>query len=153
MISMLYLSARDEIASISERRNRGACVIQRGVAAGVIEMEMSIDNDSDFFRPYSGLHKQSFAKRSFTLDPVHRCVLCRPLNPNTGFNQNLFCASIDEHAIHVHANTILLVGGTLLRPQGARNYPKHRPSIEPKLGIRNNFDEIIAYLHLLSDRH
>src|SRR5688572_27367952 len=74
-------------------------------------------------------------------------MLFGPFVANAGFDQYSFFASVDEHAVHVHPNAVLFVGGTELRPQVARYDAEHRTTVEPKLTVRHNFDAIVAKLH------
>src|SRR6266850_5867675 len=124
-------------------------MIECGIAAGMIEVKMSIDDDGNFVRRYSGPHAQGLTQRSHTFDGIERGLFRRPFSANTSLNQYLFGARIDEYTIHIHPNTVLLVGWTQLRPKVAWDDSKHRASIETEFGVRNNFDAIIAYLHPL----
>jgi len=82
--------------------------------AGMIEVKMSIDDDGNFVRRYpvscAGSHPAVAHVR------WHRArFVSRPFSAIPSLNQYLFGARIDEYTIHIHPNTVLLVGWTQLR--------------------------------------
>src|ERR1044071_5920191 len=110
MICVVQLRAGDEITRVRESRYRTAVSIQTGIAAGMIEVQMSIHYDRDLISRNADERLQCLGKWSRSLDAVHRLLLRRPLIAYSGFNQDLFRACIDENAIHVHANAVFVVG-------------------------------------------
>src|SRR3977135_1344821 len=113
----------------------------------MIEVQMSVDDYRDRFRPNPRHGAQRFIERSFPVDAVHRAMLVRPFVTDPGVNQNALTITLDEQTIHVHANAVLFVGGTGLRPQVARHYAEHRTAIEAKFTVRDDFDAIVTKLH------
>src|ERR1700754_3241977 len=125
MICVIQLRAGDEITRIRESRYRNACGVQTGVTTGVIEVQMSIDHDCDLSSRNAGARLQCLGKWMSTVDTVQRLMLRRPLIANSGFNQDLFRACIDENAVHVHANAVFIVGWTFPSPELARDHSEH----------------------------
>ncbi len=112
----------------------------------MIEMEMSVDNDANAFRVnFKGA--QRFTQGAPPRNAKHLGVFRRPLVADPGFNQYAFFASINENAIHVQPDAVLLIRRTNVRPKRARNNAEHRPSVEAKLCVGNNLHPIIAKLH------
>src|SRR5688500_19284635 len=74
-------------------------------------------------------------------------MLLRPLFADACFDQDFLLARVHEHAIHVHADAVFLVGWTDLRPELTRNDAEHRPSIETKFGVLNHRHGVVANLH------
>src|SRR5687767_9943826 len=80
-------------------------------------------------------------------DSVNSGLFNGPFVADASFDQNLFCSRIDENAVHVHPNPVLIVRRADLRPQVAWNHSKHGTAVETKLGVRNDFHAVVADLH------
>src|SRR5687767_9424650 len=74
-------------------------------------------------------------------------MIVRSLVADPRFEQNRFCARLDQHAIHVHANAVFLVRRTNLRPQLTSSDAEPRPSSETKFGVLTHRHGVVAYLH------
>ncbi len=105
---------------------------------------MRVDHDRDLVSGNTGAHLQRFGQRTNTIDAVHRRLLRGPLVADSGFDQDLFRAGVDEHTIHVHPNPVVIVGRTFPRPELAWDYAEHRSSIETKLGVLDDLNAIVA---------
>src|SRR6185369_4727251 len=106
-LCMVQLSTGNEVTCVWKSRHCVAARIQARVATGVIEMQMRVDDDRDVVRLNTGAHLQRFAQRTHAIDAVHRLLFWRPLVANSGFDQDLFRAGVDEHTIHVHSNSVV----------------------------------------------
>jgi hypothetical protein len=71
----------------------------------------------------------------------------RPFFTYSSLNENSLRPAINEHTIHIKANPVLLVGRAKFGPEITGDNAKHCPSVEVKLGIRNNLDPVIAKQH------
>src|SRR2546427_5112390 len=147
VFGMFELIARNEVARIGKRRNSISFFVELRISTRVIEMQMSVNDDRDLFRSYARGQAQCICQRSFPRDAIHPTTLSRPLLADTRLDQYSLGTRVDKQTIHIHTNTILVVGRTDFRPEIARYNTKHRASIEAKLGVRNNLDAIIAKLH------
>ena len=144
---MIKFAPGNKVASVWKHGNDIACFIQRGIATGVIKMEVGIDNDSYAFRLYTNNRSYRLRQRPLPRDAKHRNVFGRPLLSDTGLDQYSLTTSIYEHAIHVHPNPVLFIRWTNLRPERAGDNSKHGAAIEAKLSVRNNLHAVIAKLH------
>src|SRR5581483_7009010 len=86
-------------------------------------------------------------ERTLPINAVHLAMLVRPLVPDPRVDQNSFTACLNEEAIHVHANPILIVRRRDPFPQVPRHHSEHRTTIKPKLAVANYLNSVIAKLH------
>ena len=134
----------------SEMRERVLpSLVAMRVAAGVIEMQMRVDDDRDLFGvQLRCLHSSVSASGRSRLMPYIDCLLRLTTSRRCRFRSVSFSDRFDEHAVHVHPDAVLIVRRTHLRPEIARDHTKHRPAVEAKFGVGNDLDAVIAKLAL-----
>src|SRR5882724_1940259 len=75
-------------------------------------------------------------------------MLFAPFFSDARVDQNSFTIRFDEKTIHVHADAILIVRRINAGPEVARHNSAHCAAIQSELTVGNDFDPIIAELHL-----
>jgi hypothetical protein len=110
----------------------------------VIEMQVRVDDDRDLVSSSAGAREECLTQRSHTVDAVHRLLLWIPLVADSGFDQDLLSARIDEHTIHVHADAVVIVWRAVARPELARDHSEHRTAVEMEFGVLNDLNPVIA---------
>src|SRR5437868_5602697 len=152
MFCMVHLCTRNEITGVGECRNRFTRGVEFCVTACVIEVQVRVDYDRDLVSRTTGARFQCLAERACAVNAVHRNLLRGPLVADAGFDQNFLGPGIDEHAVHVHANPVLVIRRTDLRPELAWDHSKHRSAIEMEFGVWNDLNAIIPENHSCNPR-
>ena len=148
LFRMFPFSARNEVTCVGKRRHDLTVGVERRVAAGMVEMQMRVENDGDVFGQDARLQPKRLGQRTLPIDAVKRRAFAGPLVADARLDQYLLFSGIDEHAVHIHTNAVLVVRRKDLRPQIARNDAEHRPAVETKFGVLNNPHSVIADLHV-----
>ena len=100
------------------------------VAAGMIEMEVCVDNEIDVL-----WLKLQRCQRFTGLAGAHAIHLLKflvPLVSNTRIHQNLLPSGFDEENIHGKPDSIHLIGRQIPRSDHSGDHAEHRPAVKPK---------------------
>jgi hypothetical protein len=99
-----------------------------GQPAGVIEMKMGDDDVGYRFRSDTLL-----AQRIQDRAAIHgedAAILFRPFSPAAGFDQHLMCAILQQQAVGIQLEAVVLIRFGQLRPDGFGHHAEHAPAIE-----------------------
>src|SRR5215212_7633863 len=107
-------------------------------------MEVRVDDNRDLVSTRAGARVKRLTERSHAVNAVHRLLLRGPLITDSGFDQDLFSARVDEHAVHVHANAVFIVRWAIPCPEFARDDSKHRSAVETEFGVLQYLDPVIT---------
>ncbi len=150
---VVVLAALDEVPRLRKRELELSIGVEPGVAAGVIKVEMRVDDDADVLRPHTGLTQsvleQSLAFRALVLDAVDVLELLGFLVPRARIHQDQARRMLDEEAPHAELNSIPLVGGNPLFPERLGDDAEHGTAVQPLSSRLNCVNGEVADLHAL----
>src|SRR6185369_942682 len=126
VIGVVEFGSGKEVACVGKLRNGFA---SDRIPAGMVKMQMRVDDNGDVVGPAAGDFKERLGKRLFSKDPVHPRFLFGPFLANARFDQYAFGRSFYENAIHVQPDAIQIIGRANTLPKNARDDSEHRPSV------------------------
>ena len=118
------------------KRRHHLIVLADGIAAGVIEMQMRVDDHMNVFGPKTpGL--QGVAKRRDAFHRKHVPKLCVRLIADTRIHQDVLAVCLEEQTVQAQLNPILLVRLATRLPKHLRDHPEHGAPVQPKPAVRH----------------
>src|SRR6059058_5477218 len=114
MRCVLILAALDNVGRIWEADFERAIRIQTGVATGVIEMKVGVDDENDVRRSHSELsqtvleHRQAIS--ALILDPINILELLIFLVAGSCIDEDGPGRMLDQHTPHAELDAVALVG-------------------------------------------
>src|SRR5262249_39405061 len=126
----LELAPLHDVTRVRKGRNDLTSRVGRRVAAGVVEVEMRVEDDIDVAGdeprgakdPLGGPH----------LEAVDVALLVVPLRAGAVVDEDAPLPVVDEEDVHPEANAVPLVRRPELRPERLRDDPEHGAAVEPK---------------------
>src|SRR5438552_1407108 len=135
---LFVLAALHKVFGSRERRDY-CSVLPNRVAAGMIEVQMCVDDHVNVFG-LKALHLQGIPKRRNPLHGEYLLKLRVLFIAQTGIDKNILSPCTNEQAVETKRNAVLLIWLTAFLPQNLWNYAEHGPAIQPKAAVRHRLN-------------
>src|SRR5260221_253966 len=130
------------------KQRQGLTIHDARVPAAMIKVQMSIDDDIDFFRGNAARDKFIW-KPWRCIEGINLCALGVPFVACARLDQNPLSRRANQQRIHGHENAIAGIRGRDALPHGLWYHSKHCTAIEPESSIRNQPEFQITKFHSL----
>ena len=114
----------------------------------MIEVQMRVDHDVNFFRRYAVRHKL-FRQPRRPFKRINVRALRVPLVSRSGFHQNPLSRRANQQRIHGHQDAVARIGGRSFLPHRLGDHAEHRAAIQPERAVRQQPKFQVAKFHAL----
>ncbi len=117
-----------------------------GVAAGVVEVEMGVDDDVDLIGADT-VRRQVGDERVAFLNPIDVAQFGSPFRAVAGFDENVFVLRSNEQAVGGQPNAVAIIGWRFFLPERFGHDAEHGAAVEIKTAAVNVLNFNVAEVH------